>query len=119
MYKSLVSVTASTTRSPIIWAVFIFYIILSWYVIGHHEMWGDEIHAWNISKGSQSLAELLRNVRYEGHPPLWHIIIWAVSKFTHNLEFVQAVHWLIAIITVFLVLFYSPFQVSTRLLIPF
>ncbi len=82
-------------------------------------MWGDEIHSWNIAKGSESLADLFRNIRYEGHPPVWYIIIWLVSRFTHNLIYVQSVHWLIAITTVFLVLFFSPFPLLTRLLIPF
>ncbi|MES1218251.1 MAG: hypothetical protein ABUT20_22285 [Bacteroidota bacterium] len=103
----------------LLWIVFIVYAFLSGFIILNHEMWGDEIHAWNIAKGSHSLADLFSNLRYEGHPPLWHIIIWTVSKFTHNLIFVQAVHWAIATTTVFLVLFFSPLPVSNRILIPF
>ena len=102
-----------------LWIIFILYALISAFAIANHEMWGDEIHSWNIAKGSNSLADLFTNIRYEGHPPAWYLIIWTISKFTHNLVFVQAVHWIIATITVFLILFFSPFPFISRLLIPF
>src|SRR6185503_14787340 len=85
----------------------------------HHEMWGDEIHSWNIAKGSRGFFGLINNSRYEGHPPAWYVILWSISKFTHNLAYVQAVHLIIASLSVFLILFFSPFPLSTRVLIPF
>lgn len=106
-------------QNPWFWVCFLVYSFISAYIITNHEMWGDEIHSWNIAKGSSSLADLFRNIRYEGHPPVWYVIMWSISKFTHNLIFVQVIHWIIAVTTVFLVLFFSPFPFFTKLLIPF
>src|SRR5688572_5987704 len=85
----------------------------------HHEMWGDEILSWNIAKGSTCYADLIHNTRYEGHPHVWYTIIWSISNFTHNLVFVQMVHWVIAALIVFLVLLFSPMPLLSRVLIPF
>ena len=41
----------------------------------HHEPWADEAQAWLMAKDSNSLMELIRAVRYEGTPALWHMIV--------------------------------------------
>jgi hypothetical protein len=105
--------------SPILWGIFILYIVICGYTITHHELWGDELHSWNIAKASKSFFDLISNTRYEGHPPLWYTILWVVSKFTHNLVYVQLVHGIIAGLVVFIILFFSPFPLSTRILLPF
>ena len=85
----------------------------------HHELWGDEIHSWNIAKASGSLFELISNTRYEGHPPVWYIILWTISKFTHDPFAIQVVHLITAWLVVSVILFYSPFPFIIRILIPF
>jgi len=85
----------------------------------HHELWGDEIHSWNIAKASGSFFELISNTRYEGHPPVWYIILWTISKFTHDAFAIQVVHLIIAWLVVSVILFYSPFPFIIRILIPF
>jgi hypothetical protein len=101
------------------WLIFIFYALLLGYGVIHHELWGDEVHSWNIAKGSGSYLDLIANRRYEGHPPAWHTVLWVISKFTHNVIYMQAAQWLIACAVVFIILFYSPFARSTRMLLPF
>lgn len=106
-------------HQPLLWALFALYLLIAGYTISHHELWGDELHSWNIAKGSAGFFDLIHNTRYEGHPPVWYTIIWTVSKFTHNLVYVQAVHFIIASLVVFLLLFFAPFAVVTRGLIAF
>lgn len=106
-------------NSPILWLTFIIYIIVAGVTIFHHELWGDELHSWNIAKSSNSFSDLISNTRYEGHPPLWYSILWIVSKFTHDVIVIQWVQLIIAISIVFLILFFSPFPFVTKLLIPF
>ena len=101
------------------WAIVGLYIIVALAAMNYHEPWGDEIHSWNIAKGSGSFADLMSNIRYEGHPPVWYSILWIISKFTHNLAYVQIVHLIIAILTIFIIVFFSPVPLSTRILIPF
>jgi hypothetical protein len=85
----------------------------------HHEPWGDELHSWNLAKGSNTFWDLIQNRKYEGHPPVWYIILWLISRFTHNPLYMQLVHVVIAISAVYLLLFYSPFSTIVKVLIPF
>jgi glycosyltransferase involved in cell wall biosynthesis len=111
------------TKDPLapgwLWAVFAVYCLLLGVGMARHEMWGDEFHSWNISKGSGTYFQLIANRRYEGHPPGWYTLLWMLSKVTHQVVFVQVLQWLIAVITAFLLLFRSPFPTRTRVLIPF
>lgn len=105
--------------NPLLWFFFILYIVLLTYTITHHEFWGDELHSWNIAKGSDSFWDLISNRRFEGHPPVWYTILWAISKFTHDVTYIQLAHSITASLVVFLVIFFSPFPFIIRILIPF
>jgi len=102
-----------------LWSIFILYIFILSYTIAHHELWSDEIHSWNIAKASVSLFDLIHNTRYEGHPPIWYIILWSISKLTHDVTYIQMPQFIIASLIVFIVLFFSPFPLVIRILIPF
>jgi hypothetical protein len=109
----------TSLKKPLLWAIFILYILVLSYAIAHHELWSDELHSWNIAKASRSFFDLILNTRYEGHPPVWYTILWSISKFTHNVNYIQGVQLIIACLVVFIVLFLSPFPFITRVLIPF
>jgi len=106
-------------KNPVLWGVLILYTIVAVYTMLHHELWGDEVHSWNIAKASVGFLDLIANTRYEGHPPLWYIILWTISKFTQDPVYMQLIHLVIACMLVILILFYSPFPFITRILIPF
>lgn len=55
-----------------------------------HVFWGDEAQAWLLARDSPSLGALWRNVRYEGTPPVWHLLLWFITRFTHNPEWMKA-----------------------------
>jgi hypothetical protein len=94
-------------------------VLILGYTEAHHEPWGDEVHSWNISKASDSYADLIHNSRYEGHPPTWYTVMWTISKFTHNFSAVQVVQASIAACVVFVLLFFSPFPLFVRAMMPF
>jgi len=119
MIAMLINRGKTCLTNPVLWGVFILYIIVAGFTMAHHELWGDELHSWNIAKASNSFPDLISNTRYEGHPPLWYIMLWAISKFTHDPAYMQLIHLVIACMLVFLILFYSPFPFITRILIPF
>jgi len=106
-------------KKKILWLVFACYVGLSGYTISHHELWGDEVHSWNICKGSGPYTVLLANSRYEGHPPAWYTILWTITRFTHKTDYMQVAQWTIACAVVFLILFYSPFPTVTKILLSF
>ena len=111
--------TKYSFSNPVLWAAFIIYIIVSGFTIFHHELWGDELHSWNIAKASNGFSNLISNTRYEGHPPFWYSILWIISKLTHDVSMIQWAQLIIIISINFLILFASPFPFVTRVLIPF
>ncbi len=111
--------TTSNSSKAISYAVFVAYLLLLAFSINHHELWGDELHSWNIAKGSGSISDLLANTRYEGHPPLWYVLMWSLSRFTHQLGYLQCLQFLLISATVYLVIFRSSLPVMVRWLLPF
>jgi hypothetical protein len=109
----------TTLTNLVLWFIFILYIALLSYSITHHELWGDEIHSWNIAKASIGFFDLISNTKYEGHPPVWYIILWITSKFTHDPTSMLYVHFAIACAIIFIILFFSPFPLIIKSLIPF
>lgn len=77
--------------------------------IAHHEMWRDEMQAWLIARDSTSVGNLLHNMRYEGHPVLWHLGLYALTRFTHNPIAMQIYHLLLAAGVIFLFARFAPF----------
>lgn len=87
--------------------------------LARHEMWRDELQAWLIPAGSASLGDLFHNLRYEGHPALWHILLWIVSRVTTRPEAMQALHLVISAAAVFLFARFAPFSRPVRALFAF
>lgn len=101
------------------WTIWLLYAALSLWVMWHHELWADELHSWNIARESNSLIELVHNMRYEGHPAGWLALLWAIARFTHDPFAMQMAQWLIAVLVVYLVLFHSRMPLLMKALVPF
>src|SRR6185436_19153940 len=56
------------------------FLVLAAVATSQHEMFRDELQAWLLGRDSVSLAALLRNLKYEGHPGLWHLCLMLVSR---------------------------------------
>lgn len=84
-----------------------------------HEMWRDELQAWLLARDSGSLAELWRNTRYEGHPVLWHLMLFALARLDAPLAAMQVLHWAIATAAAALLLHRAPFPFAARLAVVF
>ncbi|MDQ1521816.1 MAG: hypothetical protein QOI55_2889 [Actinomycetota bacterium] len=74
-----------------------------------HELWRDELQAWLLARDSTSVRNLLHNIRYEGHPALWYLLLLPLSKLGRSPGYMQAGQLCIATATVALVAFRSPF----------
>ncbi len=81
-----------------------------------HEMWRDEIQGWLLARDAPMPWNLPRITRYEGHPWLWHLVLWLPSRLTWNPAAMQVAHVLIAAGSVFLLLRFAPFSWPVRLL---
>lgn len=88
-------------------------------LITHHEMWGDELQHWAIAQASGSVGEIFDNLEYESSPALWHMILYPVTRVTHNPEAMQHVHLLLATLATAVFLRWSPFGRAQKLLFIF
>ena len=50
------------------------------FLIQSHEMWRDELQAWLLARDSISITELFQNLKYEGHPGLWHLLLYPLTR---------------------------------------
>ncbi len=88
-------------------------------LISHHGVWRDEAQAFLIARDSHSIREMLAVTQYEGHPPLWHFLLYFLTRFTDAPEAMQIFHLLLAATSVYLVARFSPFPLIARILFPF
>jgi hypothetical protein len=93
--------------------------MISVLLVQHHEMWRDEMQAWLIVRDSATFTDLLRNLKYEGHPPLWHLCLMLLGMFSASPAAMQLLHVAIAAATVFVFVKYSPFSNFQKLLFAF
>lgn len=85
----------------------------------HHTMWRDEIQAWLIARDSNGLRDLIWNLRYEGHPPLWHLVLMPLTRFAADPRLMHVPVILCMTAVVALVLWRAPMTRVEKILFPF
>ena len=83
----------------------------------HHEMWRDELQAWLLARDAASPLALLHNMRYEGHPGLWHLLLWPLTRLTWNPAAMQVLHVTLASMSAFILLRWAPMPMPLKVLI--
>lgn len=83
----------------------------------HHEMWGDELHHWGLVLASADLGALFRNLHYEPHPGLWHLLLWVPSRLTADPAAPQLVAFAIGSAILLLIGLAAPFRPEEKLLL--
>ena len=87
-------------------------------LLAHHEMWADEIQAWLLARDSAGVLELLANLKYEGHPPIWYLLLMPLTRMTNNPVVMQALHWVIAVSAIYIIVRHAPLTAVQRILLP-
>ncbi len=102
------------------YSVLCIYILLLSVFMYFHEPWYDEAQAWLIARDA-SLREILFTIpHYEGHPPLWFLLLAAFAKSGANFDLtVKVLTLTFNAAAMILLLFRSPFPRYIRLLLPF
>lgn len=93
---------------------YILYIALVIFGVYHHEPWRDEAHAW-VQARELSLVQLLAEVKHEGTPMLWYIVLAPFAKLGFPYETMQVIHACIAVFSVGLILFYTKIPLSLKI----
>jgi hypothetical protein len=105
--------------SKYILPIALLYFLVSLCGIFHHELWLDESHHWLLSRDSETLSALFHNTRYEGHPLLWNILLFGITRITANPFWMQLLHIMIATTAVVVFLRKSPFPTIFKVLFIF
>lgn len=85
--------------------------------IVHHALWRDEIIAWMIALTSATPADLFAALHYDGHPGLWHALLWPLTRITAAPEAMKIVHAAIGLALIFLIAVAAPFSRIEKILL--
>lgn len=53
------------------------------FTVHYHEKWADEAQAWLLARDLDLKTLFFHELRYEGHPGLWHTILWLSQRIFH------------------------------------
>ncbi len=98
---------------------FVLLLIVNAVRVFRHALYDDEVQAWLIARVSATPVALFHNLRYEGHPGLWHLLLWVITRFTADLTAMQALQLAIGAATWYLVYRCSPFSLAEKFLLLF
>lgn len=97
--------------------IILIYAIVTFIVtIFFHEKWRDEAQAWLLARDLNPI-ELFKQMKYEGHPPLWHLILMPFAKLGFPYMTISIISWEIMCVSSWILLKKSPFKQSTKILI--
>ena len=91
--------------------------LLAW-AIPHHEPWADEAQAWQIAR-TLPLGQIFRLLSYEGHPGLWYLCLWVLSRLHVGYGSMRYFAGAIGFLGVAVLVTTSPFPRFIKLLLPF
>lgn len=98
----------------------ILYMVCMIIIMYFHEPWFDEAQAWLIARDASLKDILFVLPHYEGHPPIWHLVLLPFAKLGAPFEIsIKLVSLTFCSIAMGLFIFKSPFKRIIRLTIPF
>ncbi|HEX4154191.1 MAG TPA: hypothetical protein VHY48_01135 [Acidobacteriaceae bacterium] len=86
------------------------FLALFYVQLVHHNLWRDELNAFAITWASPTLHSLFWHIHREGHPWLWYVILWLLSRFTVSLAAFKLLQGCIGSSIILLIALRSPFR---------
>jgi hypothetical protein len=99
--------------------VVILFLVLGFVGILNHELWRDEAEIWIIARDSATPSELLVNMGTEGHPALWYLLNFLLTRATTDPLGMQLLNLALGAGAALLFFLYSPFTTVQRFLFCF
>ena len=93
------------------------FVIVNTVRMFRHVMWRDEFQAFMLAAASSTPLDLFAKLKYEGHPGLWHLVLWVITRFTADPLWMQVAQLLIALGIWVLVWRVSPFTKIEKFLL--
>ena len=119
------SALPASTRSANWWRIADFGVIGLWvavtgFTLNYHEKWADEAQAWLIARDLSLWRIFSDELRYEGSPGLWHLILWiAQHAFRAPYAALGPIGLVFASAGVAFLIFFAPFPRPLRWLLAF
>lgn len=99
------------------WTVVAPFLLLFLVQLVHHQMWRDELNALGIAAASPNLSTLFHYIHYEGHPGLWYLLLWFVTRWSTSPAILQAVQAVVGLSICCIIGLQSPFSKLERILL--
>ena len=100
------------------WAILIgLALIAQLALIWTHAPWADELQATALARESHSVADLYWNFRYEGHAPLWHLLLKIPLAFTEDPTALKIVQTFVVLCSAALLHLRAPFSAQVKFLL--
>lgn len=114
---SLYKAEIKKSAKYIIWGL---YIVLLAVVSYFHEPWFDEAQSWQIAKSASVYDIFFVVPHYEGHPPLWHLVLLPFAKGGMPYEFsISFVNIAFMAAGCFLLMFKTKLPDAAKITLPF
>ena len=98
--------------------VLLLFTVIATLAVCFHEPWGDEAQAWLIAR-DLSIPGILHQMGYEGSPPLWHLLLWVLTRLHLPYAALGLVSVTLVASGMYIWLRWSPLPAPVRLLLPF
>lgn len=98
--------------------VMLCYSVISFIILLFHESWRDEAQGWLIAR-DLNILDIFRQMKYEGHPVIWYLILVPFAKLGLPYVTVKIVSWIICNISVWIILKKAPFNIFVKILFIF
>lgn len=102
------------------WIVITVYLVVVIMTMIFHEPWFDEAQSWLIARDASYHDILFVRPHYEGHPPLWWLLLSVPAKLGVPYEIgLKSVQFLCAMLMISLLVFRCPLPAPIVALLPF
>jgi hypothetical protein len=101
------------------WLLTAGFVLVAGCALAFHEPWRDEMQAWLLARDSRTPLELIRNLKHEGHPGLWHLLLMPITRVSAAPVGLQLASLAVGAATVWVVAVFSPFTRLQKVLFAF
>jgi hypothetical protein len=91
------------------------YLIFNGIMLAGHELWRDEANVWLIARELSPL-QLLREIRYQGHPCLWYLLTMPFAKAGFPFQTLSVLSYFVMAVTAGIFVYQAPFHPVTKLI---
>lgn len=105
-------------QSYLITVIFTVYILFNIFLLWHHSPWRDEANVWLMARDLSPL-QLLREIKYQGHPCLWYFLVMPFAKLGLPFRTIGILSTIIMAVTAWFYLWKAPQWIGIKALVVF